>query len=103
MAAIPTHFKMLAVFLFMQRISIDPSKDIRVGDGLQKVIESVRGQGMEIIYLDVLDTNESAILFYEKLGFKLHSKHRLTYKYFKEDLKGFNRMFLELNEKPGKN
>ena len=34
--------------------------------------------------------------FYEKIGFKFHSQTQLDYPKFKEELKGMQRMYLEL-------
>ena len=50
----------------------------------------------EIFWLSVIDTNEEAISFYEKAGFKFHSKTRLDYPKFKDELKGMWRMYFEL-------
>ncbi len=49
------------------------------------------------MYLCVIDTNRNAIAFYEKLGFVYHSKTRLEEPFFKEELKGMDRMVLNLN------
>jgi diamine N-acetyltransferase len=50
----------------------------------------------EIFWLSVIDTNQEAISFYEKIGFQFHSKTRLDYPNFKEELKGMWRMYLKL-------
>ena len=50
----------------------------------------------EIFWLSVIDTNREAISFYEKAGFKFHSKTQLDYPKFKEELKGMWRMYFEL-------
>jgi len=71
----------------------------RLGIGkkaLNEIVKITRERGKKILFLDVLDTNKSAIVFYEKLGFKFHSNTRLQLPYFKEELKGLNRMFIEL-------
>jgi diamine N-acetyltransferase len=51
----------------------------------------------EIFWLSVIDTNLEAITFYEKAGFIFHSKTRLDYPLFREELKGMCRMYLELS------
>ena len=53
----------------------------------------------EIFWLSVIDTNREAISFYEKAGFKFHSKTRLDYPRFREELKGMWRMSFELPRK----
>jgi ribosomal protein S18 acetylase RimI-like enzyme len=49
----------------------------------------------EICWLTVIDTNREAISFYEKTGFRFHSKTHLDYPKFKEELKGMWRMYFE--------
>ncbi len=65
-------------------------------DALNGVIETIRRKEKKMLFLDVLDTNKDAIGFYEKVGFKFHSKKRLKYDLFKEELKGLYCMYLEL-------
>ena len=55
------------------------------------IIDKLRKQKKTILFLDVLDTNESAVSFYEKLGFKFHSKTKVGDEHFKEELNGLNR------------
>jgi ribosomal protein S18 acetylase RimI-like enzyme len=62
-------------------------------------IQKSQTLGKQILFLCVIDTNLNAIAFYEKLGFKFHSKTRLEDSYFKEELKGMNRMYLKLTKK----
>tara|TARA_B100000809_G_C14980294_1_gene474259 strand:+ start:259 stop:417 length:159 start_codon:yes stop_codon:yes gene_type:complete len=50
-----------------------------------------------VFFLSVIDTNKTAIAFYEKLGFKFHSKTILDVPYFKKELKGMHRMIKYLN------
>lgn len=64
---------------------------------MTEIIKRVREKGKNIFFLCVIDTNKNAIAFYEKLGFEFHSKTRLEMPYFREELKGMNRMCLELN------
>ena len=63
---------------------------------LKEIVKITQERGKKILFLDVLDTNKNAIAFYEKLGFKFHSKNRLQLPYFKDELRGLNRMFIEL-------
>jgi len=63
---------------------------------LSKIISNVREKGKRILFLCVIDTNESAIAFYEKLGFEFHSTTRIDAPHFKEELRGMNRMVLGL-------
>lgn len=64
---------------------------------LNKVLEITQKKGKKILFLDVLDTNKNAIAFYEKLGFNFHYNFSLDLPYFKDHLRGINRMFKELN------
>ena len=71
---------------------------------MNEIINQVRQKGKELFFLCVIDSNENAIAFYEKLGFEFHSKTRLEVPHFREELKGMNRMYLKLNrEKPAHN
>ena len=65
---------------------------------LESIFEISIKKRKNILFLCVIDTNTSAIGFYEKLDFRFHSKTRLEAAYFKEALKGMNRMYLELKE-----
>jgi len=66
---------------------------------MTEVINRIRRKGKRLVFLCVIDSNKNAIAFYEKLGFKFHSKTRLEIPYFKEELKGMERMWLKLNRK----
>jgi ribosomal protein S18 acetylase RimI-like enzyme len=59
---------------------------------LLKIIENSRKLDVKNIFLGVINTNWGAINFYEQLGFKFHSKTTLDMPYFKQTLKGMNRM-----------
>ncbi|MFB6456792.1 GNAT family N-acetyltransferase [Chitinophaga sp. Hz27] len=63
---------------------------------LAHLIADTRESGKQILFLCVIDTNESAIAVYEKSGFKFHSKTKLEAPFFREELRGMNRMFLNL-------
>lgn len=64
---------------------------------LNDIIKKTEARGKKNLFLCVIDTNETAIAFYEKLGFKFHSKTTLDIPFFKEELKGMNRMVKVLN------
>lgn len=63
---------------------------------MAKIINQVREKGNLLFFLCVIDTNENAIAFYEKLGFEFHSKTRLEVPFFREELKGMHRMVFQL-------
>jgi ribosomal protein S18 acetylase RimI-like enzyme len=50
---------------------------------------------MNVIWLGVIDTNASAISFYERNGFDFFDKTRLEIPYFKDELRGMWRMMLK--------
>ncbi len=50
------------------------------------------------MWLGVIDTNDKAIEFYTKMGFRLHDKFRLNIPFFKEERKGMWRMALDVEE-----
>jgi diamine N-acetyltransferase len=53
---------------------------------------------IEVIWLGVIDTNFSAISFYERNGFKFFDKIRLQIPFFKDELRGMWRMILQTKE-----
>jgi len=63
-----------------------------------EITEIVKKRTKEILFFCVIDANLDAIAFYEKLGFSFHSKTRLDIPYFKEELKGMDRMFKEMKK-----
>ena len=63
---------------------------------LTEVINIIQKRGSRMFFLDVLDTNKSAIEFYKKLGFNFLHSSRLNLPYFKDHLRGINRMIMEL-------
>jgi ribosomal protein S18 acetylase RimI-like enzyme len=63
---------------------------------LKEIIKRVERRGKSNLFLCVIDTNVSAIAFYEKIDFAFHSKTTLDVLHFKEELKGMNRMVKEL-------
>ncbi len=65
---------------------------------LQEIINKSAKDGKKNLFLSVIDTNVNAIAFYKKLGFQFHSKTTLDVPYFKEELKGMDRMVIELKE-----
>lgn len=84
----------------LEKIYIRPDiKGKGIGrSALAAVIAMLKGQGKKVLFLGVIDTNYPAITFYEKFGFEFHSKSRLELPYFKEELKGLNRMRLGLSD-----
>jgi len=63
---------------------------------LNAIIALVKKLNKNRLLLNVIDQNKEAIIFYEKLGFKFHSRTKLELPYFREELKGMQRMVLEL-------
>lgn len=82
----------------LEKIYILPKlKGMGVGKkALISIIEEIKAIGKKVFFLCVIDTNNSAIAFYKKLGFQFHSKARLDVPFFKEELKGMYRMILNL-------
>ncbi|AIZ40949.1 GNAT family N-acetyltransferase [Cellulophaga baltica] len=83
----------------LEKIYLLPEcKGLGIGKwALGTLIEKLEARGTKKLFLAVIDTNLNAIAFYEKLGFSYHSKTRLEFPYFKEELKGMHRMVKELN------
>lgn len=63
---------------------------------MNQVIKKIRTKRKEMLFLCVIDTNIAAIAFYKKLGFEFHSKTRINAPFFREELKGMDRMVLRL-------
>lgn len=85
----------------LEKIYVLPeSKGMGIGkSALTEIIKKTKERGNENLILCVIDTNINAIAFYEKLGFLFHSKTILDIPYFKEELKGMNRMIKQLDKK----
>ena len=83
----------------LDKIYILPQlKGMQIGKRLLDVaFDIAKSHKKEIFWLSVIDTNREAISFYEKAGFKFHSKTQLNYPKFKEELKGMWRMYFEVN------
>ena len=83
----------------LEKIYVLPEcKGMGIGKlALNEIIKKIEERGKRNLFLCVIDTNENAIAFYEKLGFKFHSKTTLDIPYFKEELKVMKRMVKELN------
>jgi len=64
---------------------------------LGNIIETVKRRDKKLIYLCVIDTNLNAISFYQRNGFKFHSKTQLDALFFKDELKGMHRMYRKLD------
>lgn len=82
----------------LEKIYVLPEyKGMGIGKvALNEIIEKIKEQGVKNLFLCVIDTNTTAIAFYEKLGFIFHSKTILNIPYFKEELKGMYRMIKQL-------
>jgi diamine N-acetyltransferase len=82
----------------LDKIYILPQlKGMKIGKRLLDVAFDIAGSAKkEIFWLSVIDTNIEAISFYEKAGFKFHSKTELSYPKFKEELRGMWRMYFEM-------
>lgn len=63
---------------------------------MTQLMDACKARAMEHLFLCVIDTNYAAQAFYEKLGFRFHSKIRLDAPNFKEELRGLNRMLKSL-------
>ncbi|RKR18747.1 ribosomal protein S18 acetylase RimI-like enzyme [Maribacter vaceletii] len=85
----------------LEKIYVLPEcKGMGIGKtALNGIIKKAKERGSGNLFLCVIDTNMSAIAFYEKLGFTFHSKTILDIPYFKEELKGMNRMIKKLDGK----
>ena len=83
----------------LEKIYVFPKfKGLGIGKlAIKDLIKIAMQQGEKNLFLSVLDTNNNAIAFYEKLGFTFHSKTILDVPYFKAELKGMNRLILTLH------
>jgi diamine N-acetyltransferase len=62
---------------------------------IARVRQMAEDLGANVIWLAVIDSNLSAITFYENIGFRFFDKTRLEIPYFKDELRGMWRMLLE--------
>ena len=53
---------------------------------------------IDVIWLGVIDSNASAISFYERNGFKFFDRIRLQIPFFKDELRGMWRMIIQTKE-----
>ena len=59
---------------------------------IAELIKIIKKRSMKNLYLCVLETNISAIRFYEKMGFVFHSKTRIKAQNIKDEHKGMDVM-----------
>jgi ribosomal protein S18 acetylase RimI-like enzyme len=83
----------------LEKIYVIPEcKGMGIGKlALKEIIQRIDERGKKNLFLCVIDTNVNAIAFYEKLGFEFYGKTTLDVPYFKEELKGMNRMVKKLS------
>ena len=73
-------------------------KGMKIGKQLLELAFNIaRNTKKEMLWLAVIDTNLEAISFYQKAGFKFHSKTVVGYPKFKKELEGMWRMYFEVN------
>ncbi|MGN6213315.1 GNAT family N-acetyltransferase [Parafilimonas sp.] len=73
-------------------------KGMNIGKKLLNIAFNIAEKNCKkIFWLSVIDTNEEAIAFYKKRGFRFYDKTIIDYPHFKEELKGMWRMYLRLN------
>ncbi|PYF74057.1 GNAT family N-acetyltransferase [Pedobacter nutrimenti] len=63
---------------------------------IQQVIGMARSKKNTVLFLYVIDQNFNAIAFYEKVGFRFHSKTRVDVPFFKDELRGMHCMYIEI-------
>ncbi len=67
-------------------------------EAMRELISLVKGLGKKQFFLSVVESNDDAIAFYKKLGFQFHSKTQINEPGFREELRGMDRMVLNLKE-----
>ncbi|MEL6537449.1 MAG: GNAT family N-acetyltransferase [Bacteroidota bacterium] len=82
----------------LEKLYLLPSEK---GKGLGKqaihdLTDILRSKGTEFLFLCVIDTNQAAIQFYERLRFAYYDRTRLNIPLFKKKLRGMHRMILPL-------
>ena len=78
----------------LDKIYVLPAyKNLGIGKfAIAELIKIIKKRSMKKLYLCVLETNISAIRFYEKMGFVFHSKTRIRAQNIKDEHKGMNVM-----------
>lgn len=66
---------------------------------LNWLIEYSKNKGYKMIWLEVMDFHESAIKFYQKVGFEIFESFRLSFEKMHENYRGMHRMTLDLKGK----
>ena len=88
----PTNMELDKIYLMPQ------FKGFGVGKLLwKKALEVAKLNILRTITLNVIDSNFSAIRFYEGLGFRANGKGQLNFPGFKDDLRGMLKMIFNLN------
>ena len=96
--AVPFEDFKIGAICELEKMYVFPKfKGLGIGThALNNIIQNYRKRDISKMMLDVIETNKNAIAFYEKCGFKFHSKTKVAALHFKESLNGLNRMVLDL-------
>ena len=82
----------------LHRIYLDPTTH---GKGIGKLLmdwtatEAIKNDS-QLLWLEAMDTQEQALVFYKKLGYQISSDFRLTFELMQTHLRGMLRMYLDL-------
>jgi len=82
----------------LHRIYLDPKVH---GKGIGKILmdwstqEAIKNNS-ELLWLEVMDTQEQALKFYKNLGYQISSDFKLEFELMHKHLRGMHRMYLSL-------